>query len=86
MACVIKEGIINRRLETFARLCGLTLDGHKEGHLNFNESQCSFFFRAIGILFGQNVHLLTECMNSFVSRLLLCVLSFSVLRFVRARA
>lgn len=69
MACVIKEGILHRRLETFASLCGITLDGHKEGHGTYTEIQCSFYFRALGIIFGQNIHLLEECMNSFVSDL-----------------
>jgi hypothetical protein len=67
MACVIKEGIVNRRLETFAHICGITLDGHKEGHGNFTEIQSSYYFRALGIIFGQNLHLLEESMNSFVS-------------------
>lgn len=67
LACVIKEGVLNRRLETFANLCGLTLDGHKEGSGTYTEIQCSYYFRALGIIFGQNVHLLEECMNSFVS-------------------
>jgi hypothetical protein len=66
-ACVIKEGIVNRRLETFAHICGITLDGHKEGHGNFTEIQSSYYFRALGIIFGQNLHLLEESMNSFVS-------------------
>ena len=66
--CVIKEGIVNRRLETFGQLCGLTLEGHKQGQ-GFNESACSFYFRALGIIFGSNTHLLAECMNAFVSSL-----------------
>lgn len=67
IGCVIKEGIINKRFEIFAHLCGLTLDGHKEGHGNYTEIQCSYYFRALGIIFGQNLHLLEQCMNSFVS-------------------
>lgn len=62
----MKEGIINRRLETFGQLCGLTLEGHKEGQ-GWDESTCSFYFRALGIIFGANTHLLAECMNAFVS-------------------
>ena len=69
LACVIKEGIINRRLETFARICGITLDGHKEGYSNYSESQISYYFHAMGVIFGQNLSLLTQCMNSFVSNI-----------------
>lgn len=63
---MIKEGNVNRRLETFGQLCGLTLEGHKEGK-GFSEGACSFYFRALGIIFGANTHLLSECMNAFVS-------------------
>ena len=66
--CVMKEGIVNRRLETFGQLCGLTLEGHKEGQ-GFNESACSFYFRALGVIFGTNTQLLADCMNAFVSRI-----------------
>lgn len=66
ISCVIKEGNINRRLETFGQMCGLTLEGHKAGQA-MSESQCSFFFHALGVMFGNNLHLLQECMNSFVS-------------------
>lgn len=66
ISCVIKEGNINRRLETFGQMCGLTLEGHKASQA-MNESQCSFFFHALGVMFGNNLHLLEDCMNSFVS-------------------
>lgn len=66
ISCVIKEGNLHRRLETFGQMCGLTLEGHKAGH-RMTESQCSFYFHALGIMFGNNPHLLEESMNSFVS-------------------
>lgn len=69
ISCVIKEGNINRRLETFGQMCGLTLEGHKASQA-MSESQCSFFFHALGVMFGNNQHLLQDCMNSFVSRCL----------------
>ncbi len=75
ISCVIKEGNLHRRLETFGQMCGLTLEGHKAGK-RMTESQCSFYFHSLGMMFGNNLLLLEECMNSFVSACLHIVNDF----------
>jgi hypothetical protein len=68
MLCVVHESLLTRRLEMFAMICGITLEGHKEKTM-YNENQSSFFFRTLGIIFGGNIQLMQETFEREVYRL-----------------
>ncbi|KAJ1436899.1 hypothetical protein B484DRAFT_445377 [Ochromonadaceae sp. CCMP2298] len=64
MAAVQTEGLTNKRLEIFGLLCGMDVPGHEKGDA-FTPSQCSFYFRSVAILFGNNLELMSESFDSF---------------------
>jgi hypothetical protein len=68
MGAVRSEGLVNKRLETFGLMCGVEVPGHEKADA-FTPSQCSFYFRSVAVLFGNNLDLMVECFNSFVSRI-----------------